>query len=245
MRNKSCLLITCLSLLFTCSIVACSNNDIKANDVVPTNTTTSQSSDSASSPKTTTTQNVDYRKTLNLVDGKECNIYFDPNAASEHDKTGFYMNTRRSIFVGDDGVILANLMLKHGKLQIVANFFYVDKQVCIDEFSPMFVTFDDEAIHSIGGLQKTNCKKVKDKSEPGAIGMYHLPINSKLFKKLLFAKPSGIAVNATKGMTLFKAYDEKTAKEFQNAIRCAYEALGHKFDLANDDLLVETVLPND
>lgn len=243
MKNKYCFLI--LDLALTMSLVACSNNDIKANEIAPSSSTQNQNVNSTTSSSSTTNQNVDYRKTLNLVSGKECNIYFDPKAPEQHKETGFYMNTRRSVFVGDDGIILTNLMLKHGKLQVVVNFFYVDKEVCIDQFSPFFAAFEDDSLHAIGGLQKTNCKKVKDKSDPGAIGMYHLPVNSMLFKKLLFAKPTGIAVNTTKGMTAFKVYDEKNAKDFQNAIRCAYEAIGHKFDLSDDDVLVNTLIPND
>lgn len=233
-------LIASLVFVFTCSLVACSNSESKANEKVTTNTVTKPSSNNTNA---TSNQNVDYRNTLNLVKGKDCEKFFAPDASQQYQADGFYMNSRRSIFFSDGGIILTNFMLKYNKLQVVANLFYVDKEVCIDEFYPMFIMFDDGEFHEINGLQKTNCKKVKSKDEPGAIGMYHLPVNSKLFKKLLFSKPKGIAVNQKRGMEQFEIYDVDNAKDFQNAVRCAYEAIGHKFDLSNDDILVETVLP--
>jgi hypothetical protein len=243
MRLTYLVLNSSLMFIVTCSLVACNNNASQANEKVTTATTETATTPSANSNKTTSNQDVDYRNTLNLVKGKECHKFFESDAAQQYKANDFYINSRRSIFLSDEGIILSNLMIRHNKLQVVANYFYVDKEVCVDEFSPLFISFDDGESHELNGLQKTNCKKVKSKDEPGAIGMYHLPINSKLFKKLLFAKPKSITINVTKGMQKFDAYDEGNAKDFQNAVRCAYEALGHKFDLSNDDILVETALP--
>lgn len=179
--------------------------------------------------------------TLNVT-GKECNLYFAKDAVEQAQAKGTYLNLRRSVFVGDEGILLTSLIYKEKKLQIAVNFFHVGKEVCITDFSPIFVGFPDNEIHSLSGLQKGNCALVHEPTEVGAIGMYHLPVNSKLFKRFLFAKVTTISVQMKNDVGVFKAYDEKNAKDFRNAIRCAYETLGPGIDLNNESILVDTII---
>ncbi len=180
---------------------------------------------------------------LLIPSGKECEKYFAKDAIQQANAKGVYVNSRRSVFIGDDGIVLTSLMYKDKKLQIVTNLFYVGREVCIQEFSSSFVSFENNEIHMLSGLQKHNCAKVKSKDETGAIGMYHLPVNSTLFTKLLISKPFSIALGTKLGdVSVFKIYDEDNAKNFRNAIRCAFEVLAVGFDLSNENILVDTVV---
>jgi len=232
---------------------------ICCSDDKPTSTSTNVSSETQTKPlenqptQATTqapTQAIDTNSTtkeipggLNIPNGKECEKYFSKDAIQIANQKGVYINSRRSIFVGDDGIVLTNLMYKDKKLQLVTNLFYVGREVCIQEFSSLFLSFEDNEIHLINGLQKQNCARVKSKDETGAIGMYHMPVNSTLFKRLLFAQPFSPAIHTKPNdVSVFKAYDENSAKDFRNAIRCAFEVLAVGFDLSNENILVDTMV---
>jgi hypothetical protein len=176
------------------------------------------------------------------IKGKDCELYFAKDAVEQAQKKGVYLNARRSIFVGDEGILLSNLIYKDKKLMIAVNFFYVGKEVCIQDHSPVFLGFPNNEIHSITGIQNGNCALVHNKTETGAIGMYHLPITSTLFIKLLFSLPTTISVQMNKDVGVFSPYDEQNAKDFRNAIRCAYETLGMGIDLNNENIVIDTVV---
>ncbi len=231
-----------LAILFILGICfACSD---KADTTTPTATQPKDQEHTPTEPKQAEPTTAVQENTFTHLKPKQCDLYFAKDAVekAQQNENGVYLNQRRSVFVGDEGILLTNLMYKEKKLQIAVNFFYVGREVCISDYSPLFVAFKDDQIHSITGLQKGNCASVKDKSEVGAIGMYHLPINSALFKRLLFGLPTSISVQMKNDVGVFKPYDESNAEDFRNAIRCAYEVLGPGIDMNNEKIIVDTVI---
>jgi len=193
------------------------------------------------------------KEKVSIPKGKDCDVYFPQDAMAQSKKNNnFFINERRSIYTGDEGILLTNLLIKDTKFHLAINILNGNKVICIKENSLLGVRiFENNNTHLIKGDFDRNCKQQSDPKGNGAIGLFEVPLNSTLFKELLTKKVGVIGVGLDNVNALFKPLDQETALDLQNAARCAYDAFGGEetINLSNDNLLIDTVYhvdkPND
>ncbi len=185
------------------------------------------------------------KEKFSVPKGKDCDVYFPQDAMAQSKKNNnFFINKRRSIYTGDEGILLTNLVIKDTKFQLAINILNGNKVICIKENSMIGLRIsENNNTHLIKGNFSRNCKQQSDPKGTGAIGLFEIPLNSTLFKELLTKKVGVIGVGLDNVNALFKPFSEETALELQNATRCAYESFGGEetINLSNENLLIDTV----
>ncbi len=178
--------------------------------------------------------------------GINCDNYFSKDFQSltdrktDENKLGMYSAGSRFSYIdvksesGFSGEVIYN----NGRLFLTIRFVHPDKDLCFNKNSTIAFGYSPEEVYVLDGFHKANCAKEHHNKELGnyTVGLYEIPINSLMFKKLLISgTPRQFYLDTAGPFISGVVMDDDSAFKFSNIARCAYESpLAEDLDIDGD-----------
>jgi len=180
----------------------------------------------------------------NIPKGVKCESAFPENPLAKKGSS-----EKEKLFISTSVMFFGSTKSKYAGYSFFtwngANLFFAtrvmgDYLFCLTAKGPIAFSFADGTNYIADGQHDTKCSQKEDgKDYHVAVGFFEIPLNSTLFKKMLFGDLTSISVYVNNKIQVIPILDLDTSTALKNTARCARTSIAKNIDYSNDFYLID------